>query len=219
MLADVIRCIIFDLDGTLVHSLPGIAASLNRTLAAAGLPPHPEASVRRFVGNGIRKLVGRAAPGAAGGELDALVENMRADYASTWKDGTRPYPAAAKTLEVLADRGIPTAVLSNKPDEYCREITDHIFPGIRFPIVRGQLGTVPPKPDPAGALSICSRLGVSPEDTALVGDSTIDLETARNAGMTAVAVTWGYHDPPALAALAPARTVGSMTELAGALDL
>ncbi|MFK7909801.1 MAG: HAD family hydrolase [Akkermansiaceae bacterium] len=214
-----IRCIIFDLDGTLVHSLPGIAASLNRTLDAAGMNTHSESNVRGFIGNGIGKLVERAAPDVTGDALANLVDGMRADYAATWKEGTHPYPKVTETLEKLAQEGIPITVLSNKPDEYCREITDYLFPDIHFPIVRGQLKNAPSKPDPSGALSICRELDICPAETALVGDSTIDLETARNAGMIAVAATWGYHDPPALASLNPEQTIHSMSALINALSL
>ncbi|HCI92940.1 MAG TPA: HAD family hydrolase [Verrucomicrobiales bacterium] len=219
MLHDVIRCIIFDLDGTLVHSLPGIAASLNRTLDAAGLYTHPESDVRGFIGNGIGKLVERAAPTVSDDELDTLVDGMRDNYARTWKDGTHPYAGVTETLANLSDRNIHIAVLSNKPDEYCRKITDYLFPDIHFPIVRGQLINVPSKPDPSGALSICSELNIAPENTALVGDSTIDLKTAKNAGMIAVAATWGYHDPPALAALSPDHTINKMNDLISALKI
>ena len=137
MLADVIRCIIFDLDGTLVHSLPGIAASLNRSLKTAGLTTHPEHVVRGFIGNGMPKLVERAAPTTSGEALDQLVDTMRNDYAQTWKQGTHPYPEVTETLEALTQKEITIAVLSNKPDEYCREITDAIFPNTHFPVVRG----------------------------------------------------------------------------------
>ena len=219
MLAGVTRCIIFDLDGTLVHSLPGIAASLNRSLEAAGLPTHPEHVVRGFIGNGMAKLVERAAPGVSGDSFDGLVTAMRDGYASTWKQGTHPYPEVPETLKALSEQGITIAMLSNKPDEYCREITDFLFPDIHFPVVRGQRSDIPSKPDPTGALSICEELGIPPAATALVGDSTIDLETAKNAGMIAVAATWGYHDAPALADLNPEHTIHSMGELIAALNI
>ena len=219
MLAGVIRCIIFDLDGTLVHSLPGIAASLNRTLQTTGLPTHPEHIIRGFIGNGMHKLVERAAPELTAVPLDPLVESMRSDYSQTWKQGTQPYKEVTKTLEHLANKNITLTVFSNKPDEYCREITDFLFPNIHFPIVRGQRKNIPPKPDPAGALSICKELGIPPAETALVGDSTIDLETAKNAGMIAVAATWGYHDPPALAAINPEHTIHSMSEITATLNI
>lgn len=219
MLARVIHGIIFDLDGTLVHSLPGITASLNRVLTAAGLSSHPESAVRGFIGDGIRKLVERAVPGTSGEALDALVHDMRSDYALTWKDGTHPYPGVTETLVQLADRRIPCAVFSNKPDEYCREITDLLFPGVIFPIVRGQLEGIPVKPDPTGALAISAELNLSPDTVAFVGDSTIDLETARNAGMIPVAATWGYHDLPALTACRPQHTIHTMSELIQSLTL
>ena len=218
MFTSVIRCIIFDLDGTLVHSLPGIAASLNRTLKANHLPTHPEANVRRFIGDGMKMLVRRATPGIASTQLDALVEAMRSDYNSTWKEGTQPYPAVTQTLKTLSQKGILLTVLSNKPDEYCRDITNQLFPEINLPIVRGQRDDIPQKPDPTGALSICQELNIPTSETALVGDSTIDLETAKNADILPIAATWGYHDPPSLAAMKPQHTITSMDELIPALN-
>ena len=219
MLASVIRSLVFDLDGTLVHSLPGIAASLNRSLENAGLPTHPESAVRSFIGDGIAKLVERATPKTQLEVLNKLVQTVKSDYATTWHKGTQPYPGVVETLGTLADANIPCSVFSNKPDEYCREITDRIFPDIPFSIVRGQLPDAPGKPDPAGAISICNQSGIPAGETALIGDSTIDLETARNAGMISIAVSWGYHDPPALAALKPRHTIHTMEQLLPILNV
>ena len=103
----VIRAVIFDLDGTLVHSLPGLTASLNRVLVANGLTSHPEAVVRTFIGNGIFKLIERALPADSGAEkIEALVAQMSADYAASWQQGTAPYPGTADTLMLLHDLGI-----------------------------------------------------------------------------------------------------------------
>jgi phosphoglycolate phosphatase len=187
--------LIFDLDGTLVDSLRGIAQSLNRALTQLGLPTHPPEAVRGFIGNGSRVLARRAAPAAADEVVVGQIESLfKADYDVTWPDGTRAYEGIAGLLGALQSQGFPLAVLSNKPHPFTTVIVEKIFPEIRFEVVLGQLPGIPHKPDPSGALEIANLLGRLPEECVLIGDSTMDLETAANAGMRAIAVTWGFHD-------------------------
>lgn len=186
---------IFDLDGTLVESLPGIAASLNRALALHGLPGHGDAAVRGFIGDGARMLVTRAmAPGSAALHLDSVLRGFAEDYATSWQHGTRPHAGITALLAELRARGVPLAVLSNKPHAFTTEIVAKLFPAHTFDAVLGNREGLPHKPDPAGALEIAATLGTAPENCVLIGDSTMDLDTARNAGMASIAVTWGYHD-------------------------
>ena len=193
--------LIFDLDGTLVDSLQGIAASLNHALALSGLPAHPHEAVRGFIGNGSRVLIRRGAPADADETLVNTVEQaFKSHYDLTWQDGTMVYPGIAGLLESLQTRGYPLAVLSNKPHPFTETIVARVFPTIRFAAVLGQRAGIPHKPDPAGALEISKSLRLSPENCTVIGDSTMDLETARNAGMQVIAVTWGYHDRDRLAA-------------------
>ena len=199
-LSGVKYCLIFDLDGTLVDSLPGISGSLNRALASCGLPGHPPAAVRNFIGDGARILVQRAAPNADLRLLAEIEAAFKTDYQRTWPDGTAPFAGVADALAALHARNVPLAVLSNKPHEFTATIVARLFPTIRFAAVLGQRDGIPHKPDPAGALEIATRLGIPPAACTLVGDSTMDLETARNAGMDAIAVAWGYHDRPRLEA-------------------
>ena len=187
-------CLIFDLDGTLVDSLPAIAASLNRTLAQHHMPGHPESVVRSFIGNGLRNLLEQAAPrDTPPGVIDELLETYRADYDATWPSGTVVYPGIHDLLVSLRDQGTTLAVLSNKVDAFTRTMTAVLFPEIPFGCVLGQRDGVPHKPDPSGALEIKRALGASAEKCTIVGDSTVDLETARNAGMRFIGVSWGYH--------------------------
>ena len=214
MLAGVIRSVIFDLDGTLIHSLPGLAASLNRILKKAGLPTHPEQIVRTYIGNGIYKLVERAVPTDHPMEdTQQLVPLMSADYAATWKEGTSPYPGTAEVLNTLAKQKISTAVFSNKPHIFCQQMTDYLFPGAPFTTVLGQRDGTPTKPDPEGAFDTAHALGTPPQEIAFLGDSTIDLATARNAGMIPIAATWGYHDLTALESENPAYLIHHIKEL------
>jgi phosphoglycolate phosphatase len=188
-------CLIFDLDGTLVDSLPGIAGSLNRTLTAHGLPGHSEEKVRSFVGDGLRMLIQRGAGMAMDAtQIDTLVSAFKQDYDLTWSSGTIVYPGIHNLLEELQKSGYPLAVLSNKTHDFTVAMVAKLFPNIQFTKVLGQQDGVRHKPHPAGAFLIAHTAGLEPEDCFLIGDSTIDLETANNAEMKAISVTWGYHD-------------------------
>ncbi len=189
------RALIFDLDGTLVESLPGIAASLNRALIQHGLPGQSHANVRSFIGDGAVKLVQRALATVSRIDLtDSILKHFAADYAVSWPGGTSVYPGMFELLADLEARGIPLAVLSNKPHAFTVEIVEKLFPNSHFVVVLGNREALPHKPDPAGALEIAKALGIAPEDCTIIGDSTMDLDTAINARMKSIAVTWGYHD-------------------------
>lgn len=209
--------LIFDLDGTLVDSLPGIAASLNRALTGKGLPDHGQAAVRGFIGNGSLELARRALPdGADHGLAQSVEAAFKEDYAATWPDGTSPYPGIPDCLKSLRDRGFRLAVLSNKPHPFTVEIVAMLFPGVPFDLVLGQRPDVARKPHPDAALQIARQWVTDPSNCRFIGDSTIDLETARAAGMPAVAVTWGYHDRGALEAAGADLLVERVADLATA---
>lgn len=192
------RAFIFDLDGTLVESLPGIAAALNRALATLDLPTHPESAVRHFIGNGSWMLCRRGAPDADDATIDQLEKEFFAAYPETWRNGTHAFPGIDKLLNQLVNHNTPLAVFSNKPHDFTVDITAALFPDIPFVSVLGHKTNAPRKPDPAGALEIAAALNIPPTDIAFIGDSTVDQETAANAGMQPLLVDWGYHDRPAL---------------------
>lgn len=187
-----IRAAIFDLDGTLVDSLPGIQGALNRALAALGYPTHPAADVRRFIGRGAWWLARQALPTSApDSAADELAAQFKADYAASWPQGTLPFPGITALLGGLA---MPIGVLSNKPDPFTREIVARLFPTINFAAVAGEIPGIPPKPAPDGALTMAAALGAAPAEVLFVGDSQVDLQTATAAGMPAAIVSWGYDD-------------------------
>lgn len=207
-------CLIFDLDGTLVDSLPGIAASLNRALTAHGLPGHSHDAVRSFVGNGVQTLVRRAVHAGADQELiDSLLRFFKADYELSWPQGTRVYPGVQEMLENLASQEFKLAVLSNKTHEFTVTMVHTVFPGIPFTTVLGQRTGIPHKPDPAGAVQIAAAFDAAPEDCVVIGDSTMDIETAANAGMRVIAVSWGYHDRNRLLESRAERVINRPEEL------
>ncbi|NJM38818.1 MAG: HAD-IA family hydrolase [Akkermansiaceae bacterium] len=204
--------LIFDLDGTLVDSLQGIAASLNHALEQFDCPKHALETVRRFVGNGSRVLIQRAAPADSNNELiDAIEQSFKEHYEKTWPQGTFAYAGLINLLEKLQQQDYPLAVLSNKPHSFTAAMVAQIFPEIHFVQVLGQRCGIPHKPDPAGALEISRTLGLIPADCVIIGDSTIDIETAKRAGMKVIAVTWGFHDREDLLA-AGASTVADDAE-------
>jgi len=189
------RALIFDLDGTLVESLPGIAASLNRALIQHGLPGQSHANVRGFIGDGAIKLVQRALATVSRIDItESVLNHFAADYAVSWPRGTSVYLGMLGLLQQLEEQAIPLAVLSNKPHPFTAEIVGKLFPNPHFTVVLGNQDDLPHKPDPTGALQIAHTLGVAPEDCIIIGDSIMDLETAKNANMKSIAVTWGYHD-------------------------
>jgi len=189
---------IFDLDGTLLDTLDDLANAANVALHSAGYPQHPVAAYRQFVGNGLRMLVRRALPegeadriGPAG--FEALVERTGANYARDWAVTTRPYPHIPELLQELQRRGIPLAVVTNKPHEWTLHMLKHYFPESPFLFIQGAMPNLPHKPDPTGALNAARHLDSIPNETVFVGDSNVDMLTAHNAGMTAVGVDWGFR--------------------------
>lgn len=211
------RALIFDLDGTLVESLPGIAASLNRALNQHGLPGQSHDNVRSFIGDGAIKLVQRALSTVSRIDLtDSVVKNFASDYAISWPTGTSVYPGILELLAELESRGVPLAVLSNKPHAFTTKIVETLFPDTHFAEVLGNHENLPHKPDPTGAIKIAKSLGIPPEYCTIIGDSTMDLDTAKNAGMRSVAVTWGYHDKESLGDAD--LIVDSVSELSAALS-
>lgn len=212
--------LIFDLDGTLVDSLPGIAASLNHALGNLGFPMHVTTAVRRFIGDGSWILAQRASPAGSSDEVISGIEReFKIHYDRHWVEGTAPYPDIPGLLKSLADRGHPLAVLSNKPHPFTTTIVAALFPEIPFQIIVGQKPGIPHKPDPTGALEIVRAFTLPAADCVLIGDSTIDLLTARNAGISSIGVTWGYHDRAPLLAGGAGRLVDSPSELLEALRI
>jgi len=209
------ECIIFDLDGTLVDSLPGIAEALNAALETEGFPQHSELAVRGFVGDGLETTVRRACPAGTGDDarVARLVEVFRGFYQDCWRRGTRIYPGVAELLTELAAREATLAVFSNKSHAFTDEMVRGIFPEIPFAAVLGLRPGMAPKPDPTGVFEIIHALGIEPGKCRFIGDSTIDIETARNAAMRVCAVTWGYHDTHRIMAAEPDGIVADVEEL------
>lgn len=186
---------IFDLDGTLLNSLPDLADCMNRVLQRSGYPMHPHEAYRWFVGEGMRVLVERALPVDARQpeSVDAGYTAMATEYALHWADKTVAYPGITELLTGLRERHIPLAVLTNKPAEFLPAAVTQFFPQIEFAAMLGVSAETPRKPDPTGALRIARQFDVSPTAIAYLGDSGTDMKTATHAGMFAIGVSWGFR--------------------------
>ncbi|HBI64881.1 MAG TPA: hypothetical protein DDX51_07190 [Clostridiales bacterium] len=185
--------VIFDLDGTLLDTLGDLQGAVNDALHRRGLPPRTVDEVRRFAGNGVRMLMKRSLPeGSTDAEIDAALADFKAYYAAHLTDSTVPYDGIPELLSALRKRGIKIGVLSNKLDSAAQQLMTHFFDG-QIDVVFGEHADVPRKPDPTSCRMVMERLGVQPEDVLYVGDSGTDMQTACNAGLTAVGVTWGFR--------------------------
>ena len=187
--------VIFDLDGTLLDTIEDIALTMNLVFGRRGFPPFSIADCMRMVGDGMKVLVRRALPGGAGDEalVDEIVQEYREAYGLAWRDHSRPYPGVPELLEGLKARGVRSAVLSNKSHPFIEIMTRELLP-FDFDAVLGALPGVPFKPDPSAALRIASDMGLPPAGFVFVGDTDIDMETARAAGMYPAGALWGFRD-------------------------
>lgn len=192
------HAVIFDLDGTLLNTLGDLRAATNHALEVRGLPPHSMEEIRQFIGNGIRLLICRAMPeGTPEAEIDAALDDFKAYYAAHIHDRTVPYDGIPQLLTALKKRGIQVAVLSNKIDSASQQLIEYFFPG-KTDVVFGEHVGVPRKPDPTSCRMVMQQLGVQPEQVIYVGDSGTDMQTAKNAGLYAVGVTWGFRSKEVL---------------------
>jgi len=189
------RAVIFDLDGTLLDTLDDIGDSVNRVLMERGFPAHPILRYREFIGEGVVRLIKCALPEPSRDPvtLQACVAAYQAEYARNWNVKTRPYAGVPDMLNAMVARGLKLAVLSNKPDPFTQQCVRELLPSWNFAVVIGASDAFPRKPDPAGALETARRLAVAPEECLYVGDSGVDMQTARAARMFAAGVLWGFR--------------------------
>lgn len=187
------RAVVFDLDGTLLNTLPDIAAAMNKVLSDRGLPTHPERAYRLFTGDGALNLTKRALGEKHQDRFEEVAAAYAAQYAANSRVSTAPYPGLPEALQALSQAGLKLCVLSNKDDEDAKQVVAHYFPGQRFDIVRGRLPHVPIKPDPTALHEILDSLDLKQTEVWYVGDTRTDMTCALNAGLERVAVTWGFQ--------------------------
>ena len=187
---------IFDLDGTLLDTLGDLAASVNYALRTHGLPEHAIDDVRRFVGNGVRRLMERAVPDGAGNSLfEEAFATFRQYYMEHSLDTTRPYEGIPEALAALKAHGCRLAVVSNKMMAATQALCSHFFPDtIEVAIGEHEAEGIRKKPAPDTVIAALKALGVGKEDAVYVGDSDVDIQTACNSGIPCISVLWGFRD-------------------------
>lgn len=205
--------VIFDLDGTVLNTLDDLANAVNFALAAHGFPTRGVEEVRAFIGNGVANLISRAVPADTGeAERAAVLADFKARYRGHMNDFTRPYPGIPELLTSLRAAGVKVGINSNKFDAALQNLCRLHFDGL-YDIAAGESETTPKKPDPAAALRMMEALHVSPSRTIYIGDSAVDLETARNAGTDSAWVSWGFRRREEMQGCEAVNTFDSVAEL------
>ena len=209
------KLVIFDLDGTLLDTIADLAESANYVLKQLGYPTHDVETIRTFVGNGINKLLERALPDEE--KTEENVMRMRAHFVPYYDihnaDLSAPYPGIVALLEALQAKGLMIAVASNKYQEATVKLVKQYFPMIDFVEILGQREGINVKPDPTIVFDILKKANVSPEEVLYVGDSGVDMQTAINAGVDAVGVTWGFRPRAELESFCPMGLIDKADEL------
>ncbi len=191
------RLCIFDLDGTLINSLYDLADAMNYALKKHGFEPHDREKYRFFVGSGISTLADRAMiipKGSATPEQKAeVLKDFNKYYTAHCMDSTRPYPGIVEILGELDRRNIKYAIMSNKPDNFSKEIAETLFPKNKFASIWGKRDGFERKPDPKAVLALIEEVGVTPDECLYIGDSDVDVYTAKNANLKFCGVSWGFR--------------------------
>jgi phosphoglycolate phosphatase len=209
------RAFLFDMDGTLVDSLADIGGSMNFVLGTLGFPEHPIADYKMLVGEGASSLVAKSLPpGQEALRADALAR-YRSHYATNLVARSRPYEGIVPLLAALRARGDRIAVVTNKPQAPAGAIVDALFARGTFDVVVGEREGVARKPDPAPALVAAEALGVAPSACVFVGDTSVDILTARAAKMRGVGVLWGFRDREELETAGADHIVAQPDEILG----
>jgi phosphoglycolate phosphatase len=207
--------VLFDLDGTLLYTLEDIADALNRTLEKYDMPVRTLDEVRAFVGNGSARLVELSVPADCGDELrQRVLSDYRADYDANCDIKTRPYDGIADAMRALKAGGCRLAVVSNKPDAAVKALSAAHFPGLLESAV-GEGGQVRRKPAPDTVLAAMAQLNAGKDCTVYVGDSEVDVLTAKNAGVDCISVCWGFRSRAQLMEAGARRIIDRPDELAG----
>ena len=210
--------VLFDLDGTLLDTLGDLTAAMNRTLTRHGLPERTRQQMRTALGNGARRLMELSVPAGTDGALfETLLAEYNTDYAAHCRLETAPYPGVDALLRQLHAQGRKLAIVSNKPDEAVRALRTEFFADT-VPIAVGEKQGIRRKPAPDTLLAAMAQLGAERSSTVYVGDSEVDIATARAAGLPCISVLWGFRDRDALEQAGAQQFAADAGELAKLLD-
>lgn len=205
--------VIFDLDGTLLNTIADLGDACNYALRSMGYSEHALSTYNYMVGNGVRKLIERAEPDANPETIDRLLELFREYYDNHCTDNTKPYPGIPELLQTLTEKGIGIAVTSNKYQAATEKIVRHFFPEIPFVAILGQVPERPTKPDPSIVFAVLSEHPTPKSAVLYVGDSAVDMETARRACIESVGVSWGFRPISELRGAYADHIVSSVEEI------
>lgn len=184
---------IFDLDGTLLDTLADLTSAVNHTMECFGYPTHSEDDVRRFVGNGLRKLTERAIPdGTANPNYEAAFTELKTYYTAHCKEKTAPYEGILDLLQRLSNEGIAMAIVSNKNDAAVKQLATDFFSDT-ISVAIGETPQIQKKPAPDTVFAALEELHRSAEESIYIGDSDVDIQTAKNSGMDCISVSWGFR--------------------------
>lgn len=210
--------VIFDLDGTLLDTLEDLMLSVNHALSGRTEVRRSLQEVRGFVGNGVRRLMVLSLPGGEQNpQFEEAMADFRAHYAVHCRDHTRPYPQIMDMLRELKARGLKMGIVSNKPDAQVKDMNGEYFGGM-FGAAMGEKEGVRRKPAPDSLLRAMEELGGTREGTLYVGDSEVDVMTAKNAGVDCLSVTWGFRDRDVLEEAGAVRFIDAPMELPALLE-
>lgn len=197
------KAFIFDLDGTLLNTLPDLVNVTNMALAAEGFPPHSPEQILAYIGDGAASLISQAVPeDASQEEFERTFKRFKNLYHEFGVQYTTEFEGMNETLQKLKDSGIKLGIMSNKFEQGVLDVTDRFFSDL-IDIAHGESEDIPRKPDPIGLLKCAEEMGVDPDDCLFVGDSASDIHAGHNAGMKAAAVKWGYQPQGRLMASNP----------------
>ena len=210
------KAVLFDLDGTVLDTLPDIVRVTNQTLKELGHPARTAEEIIWMIGNGMKNLLTKALPEDVE-VTDEMLARMQANYIRYQNTETRQFPGIAELLAALHAAGIRTAIVTNKPDPAAKEVAEKYFPGLMDYTVGIRIGEAV-KPDPHTAIKAMQYLGVTPEETLYVGDSDTDAETAANAGVRFFGAAWGYRGEAFLRAHGAKDVLEKPMDLMGYLE-
>ncbi len=212
-----LKAVIFDLDGTILDTLTDLSISLNFALDAHSFPEHTIDEVRQMVGNGAKNLIKRAVPEGTGEEeREAVLKTFNEHYSVHCVDNTKPYEGIEEVMESCRSYGLSIDVVSNKPDYGVQTLCADHFPGL-IDITVGQKEGVRIKPAPDSVNEVLRLLNITKEEAVYVGDSEVDVQTARNADMKCIGVEWGFRDRKVLEDEGAWKIVSDMEELLRAI--
>lgn len=207
------KAVLFDMDGTVLNTLGDLTSAVNHSLSVFSMPERSTEEVAGFLGNGAKYLIEHAVPD--GTSPDLAEEVLR--YYSPWYSAhcqilTAPYPGIVPMMEALKAAGIKQAVISNKQDAAVKPLALQHFPGL-LDFAVGESETVRRKPNPDAVLTALREMGIAPADAIYVGDTEVDIETAKNAGIDCAVVSWGFRSPEQLQAIWDGQIFSSADEL------